>query len=99
MLCIGRFAFLGGSPGKADDMKVADRDALLARLDERTLNMWRVLDEADDSINKNIALIRKHQEKQNGKIAKNRYALIALMSFLVGTGILEWQDVIHLFGG
>ena len=79
-------------------MKTADRDALLARLDERSLNMWRVLDEQDDSINKKIDRIIIHQEKQNGRITKNKIMIIGLVCFLSGAGILEGTDIINLFG-
>lgn len=79
-------------------LTVSSRDALLERLDERTTNMWHVLDEKDDSINKKIDKILAHQEKQNGKIMKNRMGLIGLICLLVGLGILNWQDIIHIIG-
>ena len=37
--------------------------------------------------------------RQNGRIRKNTIAIMALVSFLTGLGILEWRDVIHVFGG
>ena len=46
-----------------------------------------------------IAEIKEHAIKQNGRIAKNRLAIAGLACFLTGMGILEWQDVIHIFGG
>ena len=41
---------------------------------------------------------KSHVLKQNGKIMKNRIMIFALIFFLVGCGVLEWQDVIHIFG-
>ena len=79
-------------------MKPQQRDELLARLDERTQNMWRILDDQEDSINKKIDRIIVHQEKQNGRITKNRIMIIALASFLSGAGILEGTNIINLFG-
>lgn len=79
-------------------MKPAERDALLARLDERTRNMWHTLDEKDDSITKKLDRVISHQEKQNGRISKNRLMILSLASLLVGAGVLEWLDVIRVFG-
>ena len=80
-------------------MKVGERDELLIRLDERSKNTWRVLKEQEDSIDDKLDKIITHQEKQNGKIMKNRIAIIGLICFLSGLGILEWSDIIHIFGG
>ena len=44
---------------------------LLARIDERTQNIWRVLDEQEFSINEKIDLIIAGQKIQNGSILKN----------------------------
>ena len=68
---------------------------LLARIDERTLNMWRVLDESDQSINKKVDQILLHQIKQNGSILRNTIwrriivgiggsAVMALILHLIG---------------
>ena len=46
-----------------------------------------------------IKEIKDTLKKQNGRIARNRNGLIALTAFLCGLGVLEWQDVIHIFGG
>lgn len=42
------------------EMKAEERDQLLARLDERSLNMWRVLEK-----------LEKHSSEQNGYILEN----------------------------
>jgi len=44
---------------------------LLARIDERTQNIWRVLADQDESITKKIDLIIAGQKIQNGSILKN----------------------------
>lgn len=43
----------------------------LARIDERTQNIWRVLDEQEDSINKKLDRIIEHNAWQNGILIKN----------------------------
>ena len=78
---------------------IVEMHAQCERLDERTSNMWHIMDEADDSINKKIDKIIEHQEKQNGKINKNRLMIFFIVGVGLGTGILEWQDIIHIFGG
>ncbi len=46
-----------------------------------------------------IKEIKNQVRKQNGKIFKNRASIIGLTCFLVGVGVLEWSDIIHIFGG
>lgn len=43
----------------------------LARIDERTLNIWRVLEEQEDSVSSKIDLILQQQVMQNGSILRN----------------------------
>ena len=50
--------------------------------------------------------IKEYLKIQNGKLLnvdsktnKNRNWLIGISGLLVGCGILEWQDIIHIFGG
>ena len=72
-------------------MNNQDREWLI-RIDERTLNIWRVLDEQDDSITKKIDKIIDHQEAQNGAITKNtvwRKALCWIMPTLWAV-IISW---------
>ena len=51
-------------------MNDKDREWLV-RIDERTKNIWRVLDEQEDSVNKKIDQVLEHQVKQNGWIIRN----------------------------
>jgi len=44
---------------------------LIPRLDERMKNLWNIVFEDKDSINKKIDIIIIHQTKQNGSILKN----------------------------
>ena len=70
-------------------MNVKERDELLIRLDERSNNTWRTVEE-----------IKKHVEKQNGKITKNRIAIAVLFALLAGSGLYaNMAGVISLFGG
>ena len=80
-------------------MNTQQRTELLIRLDEKTANIWRVIKEQENSMDDKLDKIILHQEKQNGKIMKNRIAIVGLICFLTGLGILEWSDVIHIFGG
>jgi len=50
----------------------------LARIDERTLNIWRVTEAQD----KKIDLIIEHNERQNGSIMRNTL----YRKFIVGVG-------------
>jgi len=43
--------------------------------------------------------LKNHVKSQNGRITKLEIGLCSLVTLLAGMGILEWQDVIHLFGG
>ena len=77
--------------------KKEESRAMIARIDERTQNMWRTLDEADDSIKKQIDRVIGHMEKQNGRVRKLEIGLVSLASILTGAGILDatiWNKVI-----
>ncbi len=76
-------------------MKPAERDELLIRLDERSNNTWRILQEQDDKLDKIIV----HQEKANGKINKNRIMIMSLIAFLSGAGILDATVFHRVIGG
>ena len=76
-----------------------DEKDLLIRLDERVSNIWHVIHENDDSIAKQVEKIITYQQKQNGRIFKNTLAIVSLAAFLAGLGILEWSDIISIFGG
>ena len=43
----------------------------LARIDERTQNIWRILDDQEEGITKKIDQIIEGQKIQNGSILKN----------------------------
>jgi len=62
---------------------IKEMDELLARLDERSLNTWRVIDD-----------VKKLLEKQNGRIRKNTIAIAVLVGAagLGGgiTGLVQW---------
>ena len=78
-------------------MKPAERDALLARLDERSHNTWRVVED-----------IKSGQDKQNGAIAQNTQDIAILKDRgglgwkakagggLAGIGLLAWNLVMWL---
>ena len=76
-------------------MKPSERDDLLIRLDERSHNTWRKIEDQDGKLDKIIA----HQEKQNGKIIKNRILIMSLIGFLSGAGILDATVFHRVFGG
>ena len=76
----------------AEKLTVTKRDELLIRMDERV----KALKDGDEG---DVPEIKKHMEKQNGRIRKLEITVACL---IVGGGsfsILEWQDVIHVFGG
>ena len=52
----------------------------------------------DRGIAGDIKEIKAQMIRQNGRIIKNTIGLIALGAFLTGLGVLEWTDVINLFG-
>lgn len=64
-------------------MKPKERDDLLSRLEERSLNTWRSIEDV-----KNLL------EKQNGRIRKNSkfiYLIIgALSASGIGLGVTSW---------
>lgn len=73
-------------------MKPIERDELLIRLDERSLNMWHILEEEDESIHKQIDKILDGQKTQNGAILKNtiwRKAIVFIGTPVV-IGIVGW---------
>ncbi len=77
-------------------LKPAERDELLIELKTAVVGM-----EGTDErgMAGDIKEIKDALKKQNGRIRKNTVYIISLASFLTGLGILEWQDVIHIFGG
>lgn len=76
-------------------MNDTQRDALLIRLDERSENQEKQLDKADKKQDETLVKL----DKQNGKIMKNRIGLIGLACLLVGAGVLQGADIIHILGG
>jgi hypothetical protein len=78
-------------------MKPSEKEilALLARLDERTLNLWHIISESDDSLCKKIDQIRQHQISQNGAILKNTIYR-KIMVGVGGTAITAF--ILHLIG-
>jgi len=77
-------------------LKPSERDELLVELKTAVVGMK---DTDEKGLVGDIKEIKETLKKQNGKIARNRNGLIALIAFLCGVGVLEWQDVIHIFGG
>lgn len=77
-------------------LKPSERDELLIELRTAVVGMK---DTDEKGMAGDIKEIKETLKKQNGRIARNRNGLIALTAFLCGIGLLEWQDVIHIFGG
>jgi hypothetical protein len=77
-------------------LKPTERDELLIEL--KTV-MVGIEGTDDRGMAGDLKEIKRTLIKQNGRIRKNTLAIISLTSFLVGLGVLEWQDVINIFGG
>jgi len=77
-------------------LKPDERDELLIELKTAMVG----LNGTDDKgMVGDIREIKDALKKQNGRIRKNTVTIVALVSFLTGIGVLEWTDVIHIFGG
>ena len=57
-------------------MKVKERDDLLSRLEERSLNTWRSIEEVKELL-----------EKQNGRIRRNSKFIYLIIGALSASGI------------
>ena len=68
---------------------------MLERIDERTQNMWRVLDDQEESINKKIDLIIEGQKTQNGSIMRNTIYR-RIITGVGSTAVLAF--ILHLIG-
>jgi len=77
-------------------MKPAERDELLIELKTAVVGIKNT---EEKGMAGDIKDIKKHIVKQNGKIIKNRIMIVGLACFLSGLGVLEWRDVISIFGG
>ncbi len=75
-------------------MNSQDR-VMLERIDERTQNMWRVLDDQEESINKKIDLIIEGQKTQNGSIMRNTIYR-RIITGVGSTAVLAF--ILHLIG-
>ena len=75
-------------PEERDELLIELRTAIVGIKNTDMKGMVGDIKEINDNI-----------KKQNGRIRKNTIAIIALVSFLTGLGILEWQNIIHIFGG
>ncbi len=87
----------------AEKLTVAKRDELLIELKTAVVGIPGT---DERGMAGDIKEIKEVLKKQNDKIEKtrtfamkNRIALVGLLCFLTGLGVLEWQDVIHIFGG
>lgn len=75
--------------------KITNRE-LLARLDERSLDTWRSLDEFKKDNRDEHSVIVALLEKQNGRIRKNSIAIAFIVGSLgLGGGIV---GIINLVG-
>ena len=72
-------------------MKASERDDLLIRLDERSKNTWRTLEEQHGK----IGLIRDGQKVQNGSILRN--TIWRKIGASVG-GTVIMALILHLIG-
>ena len=72
-------------------MKASERDDLIIRIDERTNNIWRVLDKQD----KKVDQIVEGQSRQNGSIMRNTVWRKVVVS-IGGTGLVAF--ILHLIG-
>ena len=77
-------------------LKPSERDELLVELKTAVVG---IKDTDEKGLVGDIKEIKESVRRQNGRIRKNTISIIALVSFLTGLGVLEWQDVIHIFGG
>jgi len=77
-------------------LKPSERDELLIELKTAMVGLK---DTDEKGMVGDIKEIKETLRKQNGRIRKNTITIVALVSFLTGIGLLEWQDVIHIFGG
>lgn len=66
-------------------MKQAERDDLLSRLEERSLNTWRSIED-----------VKKLLEKQNGRIRRNSKLIYIIVGALSASGIS--LGVVNLIG-
>ena len=73
-------------------MKPSERDEMLIRIDEKV----RALKDGDEG---DVPDIKRHLEKQNGKINKNRVVIYSLIAFLSGAGILDATVFHRVIGG
>lgn len=77
-------------------LKPSERDELLIELNTAMVGL-KGTDEK--GMVGDIREIKETLIKQNGRIRKNTITIVAMASFLTGLGLLEWQDVTHIFGG
>jgi len=77
-------------------LKPSERDELLIELKTAMVGLK---DTDEKGMVGDIKDIKDTIRKQNGRIRNNTIAIAALVSFLTGLGLLEWTDVIHIFGG
>lgn len=73
-------------------MNAEERDELLIRIDERV----KALKDGDEG---DVPDIKKHVEKQNGRLRKLEITVASLITALSVGGILEWRNIINIFGG
>ncbi len=75
---------------------------LIEEINEVTIELRVVLlgvpNTEDKGMAGDIKELKNQLLRQNGRIRKNTLGLIGLGSFLVGLGVLEWTDIISLFG-
>lgn len=74
-------------------MKVIERDDLLGRLDERTLNIWKTLEELKEQQIKQNGFIREN----NDRSIKNAAWVIAFRWIIGGIGAALTIGLTHLW--
>lgn len=72
-------------------MKTDERDDLMVRLDERTINIWRVTEAQD----KKLDTILDHQAEQNGWIQRNTIYRRVIVG-VGGPAVIAF--ILHLIG-
>ena len=75
-------------------MKQSERDELLVRLDERTINIYKLTEKQEAHLNK----LNSHVSDNKAGIAKNKRILYCLIGFLSGSGVLTggWFGISQL---
>jgi len=68
-------------------MKATERDTLLGRLDERSLNTWKAVDE-----------IKKHLETLNNNVSKNTTRSVGNKRLIAFIGICVIPVILKAFG-